>query len=155
MHLTSRALVHDERGSSLIELALILPVLLLMLLGVLDFGLVFRQYMTVIDSVRAAGEYATIYGQQANSNQVQTFATQFGSGIPGYTASAALVCACNPGGGAVSCLSSCGGAVTTPLQYMQVTATATLPLIYGVQGFPSTIPVKSIAFIRTPYTQGT
>ena len=146
--------IHDEQGSSFIELSLILPVLLLMLLGVVDFGLIFSQYMTVIDSTRAAAEYATVYGQRANSGQVQTFASQFASGIPGYSASAAVVCTCNPGGGGVSCTSSCGGPVTTPLQYMRITATATLPLIYGVQGFPTSLPVRANVSIRTPYTQG-
>ncbi len=146
--------LRDEQGSSFIELALILPILLVMLLGVVDFGLVFSQYMTVIDSARAAAEYTTIYGQEANTSKVQTFAGQFAAGIPGYGVSAALVCTCNPGGGSIGCLSSCGGAVTTPLQYTQVTATATLPLIFGVSGFPARIPVKSVAIIRTPYTQG-
>lgn len=154
MNLRPRQFVRDEHGSSFIELSLILPILLLMLLGVVDFGLVFDQYMTVIDSIRASAEYATIYGQRANSGQVEALAQQFASGIPGYSVSASLACVCNPGGGGVSCTSSCGGAVTTPLQYMQITATATLPLLYGVRGFPTNIPVTSTAFIRTPYTQG-
>ncbi len=154
MNLTSSASVHDEQGSSLIELSLILPILLLMLLGVVDFGLVFSRYMIVIDSTRAAAERATIYGQQINTSQVQTFARQFAAGVPGYSASAVVVCTCNPGGSAISCTSSCGGTITSPLQYMQVTATASLPLVFGVTGLPTSLPVKSVATIRTPYTQG-
>ncbi len=154
MHRPSAALASGEQGSSTIELALILPVLITMLFGVLDFGLILSRDMTVIDSARAAGEYATIYGQRANSTQVQTFATQFATGIHGYTATAALVCTCSPGGAAVDCLSSCPSGITTPLQYMQITATATLPLVFGIHGLPAGIPVKSVAYIRTPYTQG-
>lgn len=147
----------SEEGNAFIELALILPTLLLMLLGVLDFGLVLMQYMAVCDSVRAAAEYATVHGHEADTATIQTLARQFGSNIPGYSASAVQVCACTPSGNAVSCTTgtgTCSGAPSTPFQYVQVTATATLPLIFKVQGFPISIPVKSSMKVRTAYSKG-
>ena len=45
----------DERGASLVEFALILPVFALLLFGLIDFGLVFGGYIEVENQVGAAG----------------------------------------------------------------------------------------------------
>ena len=154
MRLPNIAWMHDEEGSSLIELSFILPVILLMLLGVLDYGLVLEQYMTFNDSVRAAAEFATIYGEDANTSSMQSLATQFAVNVPNYQVSAAVVCTCSPGGSSVSCTSSCSGIPSVPYQYAQVTATASLPLIFQVQGFPASIPVKSTTMVPISYRGG-
>jgi Flp pilus assembly protein TadG len=52
--------LRGERGSSLIELALILPVLLLMLVGSIDFG---RAFFVAIE-VSSAAEAGVDYGIQ-------------------------------------------------------------------------------------------
>src|SRR5450755_4321380 len=42
-----------EEGQTLVEFALVLPVLLLVLLAILKFGLMFNHYLTLTDAVRA------------------------------------------------------------------------------------------------------
>ena len=42
----TRNSLHDARGAALAELALVLPLLLLLILGMLDFGKAFNQWMS-------------------------------------------------------------------------------------------------------------
>ena len=56
-----------EDGQSLVEFALMLPVLLLILTGILKFGLMFNNYITLTDSVRnGARTLALGRGMQGN-----------------------------------------------------------------------------------------
>ena len=41
-----------QDGQAIVELALVLPVLLLLLVGILKFGLLYNNYITLTDSVR-------------------------------------------------------------------------------------------------------
>jgi Flp pilus assembly protein TadG len=56
----NRISLRSERGQAMTELALILPVLALLLFGILQFGIVFHQYITVTDAVRAGARKAVV-----------------------------------------------------------------------------------------------
>jgi Flp pilus assembly protein TadG len=43
----------NEKGQSMTEFALVLPILALLLFGVIQFGIVFNNYLQVTDAVRA------------------------------------------------------------------------------------------------------
>ncbi|MBN1937842.1 MAG: pilus assembly protein [Anaerolineae bacterium] len=47
-----------ERGQSLVELALILPVLILLFLGLIELGLALRAYLVVVNANREAARFA-------------------------------------------------------------------------------------------------
>jgi Flp pilus assembly protein TadG len=49
-----------QRGQELIEYAIVLPVLLLLLLGILQFALVFLSYNTLADAARQGARYGVI-----------------------------------------------------------------------------------------------
>ncbi len=49
---------HREKGQSLVELALALPVFLLLLLGAIDLGAVMYGYVAISSAVQAGAEYA-------------------------------------------------------------------------------------------------
>ncbi len=48
-------------GQSLVELALLLPVLILILAAALDVGRAFQTYIVVINAAREGARYATLY----------------------------------------------------------------------------------------------
>ncbi|MBB6453321.1 Flp pilus assembly protein TadG [Salirhabdus euzebyi] len=50
----------SEKGQSLVETALVLPVLLLILFGITDFGRIFHVYLTLDHAGREAARVATI-----------------------------------------------------------------------------------------------
>ena len=71
----------NEKGQSLVEYALVLPLLLLLIFGIVDFGRYFHAYLTVDHAGREAARAASI-----GSANVVDVAVQNGSSI-GLTAS--------------------------------------------------------------------
>lgn len=50
--------LQPSRGQGLVETAILLPVLLILLSGLLEFGFLLNEYMTIQDAVRNAARYA-------------------------------------------------------------------------------------------------
>lgn len=59
-----------ERGQSLVEFALVLPVLALFLLGIVDFGRIYSAHLTASEAARDAARYASIGESNATIGQV-------------------------------------------------------------------------------------
>jgi Flp pilus assembly protein TadG len=58
--MTRRISLRDQRGQSMTEFALVLPILSLLLFGVIQFGLVFNNYLTMTDAVRAGARKGAV-----------------------------------------------------------------------------------------------
>ena len=56
----SRAAFRSERGQSITEFALVLPLIVLLLFGVIQFGITFNNYVTLTDAVRAGARKAAV-----------------------------------------------------------------------------------------------
>ena len=65
----------SERGAELIELALVLPILLLMFAGIFDFALMFQRYLVVSNAAREGARIAVLPGY--TEPDVQDRVTQF------------------------------------------------------------------------------
>jgi len=52
--------VKSQKGQSMVEFALVIPVLILLLFGILDFGRVFHAYLTIDHAGREAAREASI-----------------------------------------------------------------------------------------------
>jgi hypothetical protein len=52
----------SERGAELVEFALVLPLLLLVALGILDFGLLFQRYEVVTNAAREGARVGVLPG---------------------------------------------------------------------------------------------
>ncbi|HZR96689.1 MAG TPA: TadE family protein [Gaiellaceae bacterium] len=52
--------IRNERGQTMVEFALVLPVLLLVLFGIIQFGLAFTHYVALTDAVRAGARTAAV-----------------------------------------------------------------------------------------------
>jgi Flp pilus assembly protein TadG len=50
----------NERGQTLTEFAFVLPLVALLLFGVIQFGIVFHQYVTLTDAVRAGARQGAV-----------------------------------------------------------------------------------------------
>ncbi len=51
----------SERGQGMVELALMLPMMLTLVLGVVDLGMGFRTYITLNNAAREGARWVTIY----------------------------------------------------------------------------------------------
>jgi Flp pilus assembly protein TadG len=54
----NRAAIRSERGQSLTEFALVLPLLMLVLFGIIQFGITFNNYISLTDAVRSGARKA-------------------------------------------------------------------------------------------------
>jgi Flp pilus assembly protein TadG len=59
-----------EKGQTLTEFALCLPILCLLLFGVIQFGIVFHHYVTLTDAVRAGGRQGAVSRDMPNPTAV-------------------------------------------------------------------------------------
>jgi Flp pilus assembly protein TadG len=50
----------DEHGQTMAEFAIVLPLLALLLFSIVQFGIVFNQYVTLTDAVRAGARKAAV-----------------------------------------------------------------------------------------------
>jgi Flp pilus assembly protein TadG len=58
--MTKRISLRNQQGQSMTEFALVLPILALLLFGVIQFGIVFNNYITLTDAVRAGARKAAV-----------------------------------------------------------------------------------------------
>lgn len=57
----------SEKGQAMVEFALVLPVLLLIIAGIIDFGWVFHQQVIANNASREAARYASVYYSQSTN----------------------------------------------------------------------------------------
>ena len=62
------AMVRNERGQGLVELALFLPVLLVLVMGVIDFGRVYFAYVTITNAAREGAFYVSLNPTASDAN---------------------------------------------------------------------------------------
>jgi Flp pilus assembly protein TadG len=55
-----RSSIRNERGQTMTEFALILPLMLLLVFSVIQFGFVFNDYLSLTDAVRAGARKAAV-----------------------------------------------------------------------------------------------
>jgi Flp pilus assembly protein TadG len=135
-----------EEGSSAIELAMMLPFLVLMLVVAVDFG---RGYYAAIE-ITSAAEAGALYGTQNLTDiaGMQTAAKLDAHDISGVTAVATYGCECHDGSGAsVSCTTS-PTCATNGVNYVQVVTTATYKPILKFPGIFTSYPLQGVARMR-------
>ena len=62
---------HERRGQSLVEFSLILAPLMLILLGIIQFGFIFNSYVTLANAAREGGRTATIHVYDRTKSKTQ------------------------------------------------------------------------------------
>ena len=79
----------DERGQTLVEFAALLPVLCLLLFGIIQFGVVFHDYLTVTDASRVGARKAAVSrhaGDTGDAAEAAALNAANGLNGPGLTA---------------------------------------------------------------------
>lgn len=65
MH-TFKSKLSDERGQTMTEFAIVLPVLVVLLFGIIQFGILFNNYVTLTDAARAGARAAAVSRQASD-----------------------------------------------------------------------------------------
>jgi len=140
----------SERGLTVLEMVLVLPLLMLSLLGAIDLG---RSFYTAL-CVSQAAAVGAAYGIQ-NNGRTSDYSGMRAATVAAardllgsVTATANRDCKC-PGNVTVDCLrGTCGRGRGAPQIYVKVTATATFNTLVVYPGVPSTIAIARTAVGR-------
>ena len=62
----------EEEGQGLVEFALVVPILITILCGILDYGWIYSQKYEVEHAAFEGARYASIYGAEINADDVKT-----------------------------------------------------------------------------------
>ena len=70
-----------EKGAAIVESAIVLPVFFIVLIGIMEFGLVFHNYLTLQNAVREGARFAAIGSSEAAVEQrVRDFSASLDQG---------------------------------------------------------------------------
>jgi Flp pilus assembly protein TadG len=58
--MTPRRIRRGQEGQAMVEFALVIPLLLLLIFGIVQFGILFNNYLTLTDAVRAGARQAAV-----------------------------------------------------------------------------------------------
>lgn len=139
-------MLRNTEGSNLVELALALPMLLLMLTAAVDLG---EAFYTGIELSGSAHDGA-LYGVHNPTDiaGMKTAAQNGSANLSGFVAAATYGCECSDGSSAVS---SCGAPPTCAsnyVNYVDVTVSASYSPIISFAGVPSASTFRSEARMR-------
>lgn len=94
-------LIASERGAELIELAVALPLLLLVLMGIVDFAFMFQRYLVLTNAAMEGARVAVLPGYTTADAQSRANAYASTGGVPGVvTTTVTAVSLPGPGGAA-------------------------------------------------------
>jgi hypothetical protein len=136
-------LARGERGAELIEFALVLPLLLLLVLGIVDFAFMFQRLEVVTNAAREGARIAVLAGYDTPDVRARVNSYLVQGGVP-----------ISPGNPVVNLntvpLASPGGTITA--KQVQVTYNHTYMFLSGVAswfgGNFSNVPLNAVSTMR-------
>jgi Flp pilus assembly protein TadG len=142
-------LLRGERGASLVELALMLPLFILLLAGAVDFG---RAYYLAIE-VAGAAHAAVAYGSQnpTDTAGMKTAAQDDAPNVPNLSVTTPTYgCECSDGTGySASCTTGPSCTNNNEVYRVNVTVTGTFTPIIPWHGVSSSMSLSSSASMRS------
>lgn len=146
--------MQDTLGQAFVELALVLPIFILLLLGAAELARVAYASIEAANAARAGVAYgAQNHATASDLTGMQTAATNDSTNLStALVATATNFCACSTAPSTqVSCstvLTSCSTPPAHSLEYVQVTTTATVDPLIHLPGLPTTFTLHGQAIMR-------
>jgi Flp pilus assembly protein TadG len=130
-----------------VELAVVFPILLLLIIGVADYGRVFFTSITVANAARAGAEFGTRNaGAVTDTAAMNAFAQADGNEVGTIDFTTRTYCQC--GSAAQACTSFCTGGVA-PDVFVEVIASKTVRTLLKYPGLPDSVNIRRKAVFRT------
>ncbi|MCB0096022.1 MAG: pilus assembly protein [Caldilineaceae bacterium] len=137
-----RNLLKSERGSSWVELALVLPFFLFMIIGVVDLGRGYTTYVALTNSAREGARWISTYPSDLSGAQTRILA----EAARVHLGSADLAISLNP----AQTSYNAGQSVTVSISYdFPLTFLSTVNFIPN--SLPTSIPLQAQATMRVLY----
>jgi Flp pilus assembly protein TadG len=149
----------EDKGQAFVELALILPVFFLLVLGVAEVGRLAYAAIEVNNAARAGVAYAaqnhTTASDTSSTGGIVLAAQTEAPDITTLTATAALSCSCETSTGTLPAPSSCTGVTLTScaspsriVEFVQVNTTAPVNTLFHFPGIPNSVTFQGQATMR-------
>jgi Flp pilus assembly protein TadG len=148
---------HPQSGQALLELAFLVPLLLLLALGVIEIG----RYAYIAILVGNAAHAGAIYGAQSIPQSGDTIRITAaadndfqsnGQSVSGLTVTSSVSCGCDNGGTVTTAACTGVGAGTCAAGHwviiLKVTASGTFTSLFNYPGIPASISVSRDSYMR-------
>ena len=135
-----------ERGQSLVETAMVFPVLIAMAVGSVEMSRVVRGSIAIANAAKAGAQYATQSGYTAqDTTGIATAASNEASNLT-ITTTSSIACVCSDGSASTCQNTDCS---TSHLEEtVTVNTQATMTQVIQLPGLPRSYTVKGIAIQR-------
>jgi Flp pilus assembly pilin Flp len=139
MRIRRNNLARDESGVALVEFALLAPVLAVLCVGTIDFGLAFAAQLQLAAAVDEGAQYAFLTGSGVQASAVQTV-VKTATPLPSVTATVSYnstSCYCPTGTPPALATQTCGVACpdgSMPGKFLSITAQYTYAPIFPSYG---------------------
>jgi Flp pilus assembly protein TadG len=127
---------HFDRGAAAVEMALVLPLLLLVLFGLVDFGRAFNDQMQLTQAAREAVRLIALGGSQPDADARAKLAMPAAGDRPAPAVTAWTLCA--PGSTGI-------GTVTVQSTFKFLTPLGPIASWFGASTLPGVGDVKTLA----------
>jgi hypothetical protein len=136
-----------EKGAALIELAIMLPLLILFVIGAAEFGRVYYAAITVANAARAGAQFGTQDGQSSNFAGMSQAARNEAADLGSITDFPSQFCRC-PDGSAPACTGATCPGFGPPEVFVKDSVIKTVTLLLTYPGLPQSITVRRTAVFR-------
>ena len=140
-----------QRGNAFMEFAIVVPVMVLLLFGVVDYSRVFY-YAQIVNSAARVGTQVAMLGPQNQNTLIMTEtanAQADSASVPSsmnFTATASQWCQCAGTTGSVTCNpGSCAGEMYT---YAQVNTSLTFTTLFQYPVLPTSMTLQGQSIVR-------
>ena len=132
----------------MLELALTMPLLLLILFGTMDLGRMFYVAVTLSGAAVAGTQYGVASAaNNADFTGMQQAALNDAGNISGVTVAATSYCECLDGTSVTCSTGSCSG-TSVPPTYLKVTTNATFATLFAYPFVPSSVALSGLSIQR-------
>lgn len=145
----------SERGSALVELAIALPLLVIILVATIDFARVFYLGMELTNAARAGAQWGAHSVANSGSNANMQTTAQNAISTSGIAATASRTCQCADNLGnfsattpANTCTGTCSGGGHLVVTVTVTTSKAFTRVIPGIPVLPTTLTLTRSATMR-------
>lgn len=144
----------SDHGGAALELAVLVPFLILLVLGAAEFGRVHHATIVIANAARAGAHYgAQSVATSSDTAAMNRAAIADAGDIGSITAASAQFCRCPNGTTPPSCTSQCAPpagypSYKDPEVFVQTTATKTVVFLMRYPGLPASVTVQRSAVFR-------
>jgi Flp pilus assembly protein TadG len=154
--------VRDDSGQAFVELALVLPMLILLVVGGAEIGRLAYADIEISNAARAGVAYAMQSHTKASDNpNIKIAAKRDAPNIPGLVVDdATLTCYCETSAGVTTAFASCATNVANTtacpspsvlVEYVQVNTSASIDTLFHLPAIPNTVTLRGKAIMRVEF----